>query len=167
MSEIEGLVESLRKRLTPRNEHHPCCSVREKKVCDCYARQDHRAHGTLDRILQLFKGEGVNSYTERMLRLNGKQPTIRDRWKAFYRLWRISKKIDDERSWPDHGPMDALRMLGFGRYVAMANGREQEIGGRGHWPVFLRRRFLDMERRKRREAERQEKLGMGIAQRAV
>jgi hypothetical protein len=53
--EIERLVDSLRLRLTPRDEHHPCCSIREKTVCDCYARQDHLDHGTLDRILFLFK----------------------------------------------------------------------------------------------------------------
>mgnify|MGYP001587428302 CR=1 FL=1 len=55
MSEIDRLVESLRKRLTPRDEHHQCCEIKRKGVYDCYAREDHRDHGTLDRILVLFK----------------------------------------------------------------------------------------------------------------
>ncbi len=45
--------------------------------------------------------------------------------------------------------MDALRMLGFGVGVALANDREATVGGRGHWPKFLRRRFVLMDRRKR------------------
>lgn len=95
----------------------------------------------------------MNDFTERMLRLNGKRPTARDRWYAFYRLYRLAKKPDDLYCWPNNGPMDALRILGFARYVALANDRKQTIGGRGHWPKFLRRKFLAMEQRKRKEVK--------------
>ena len=44
----------------------------------------------------------------RMLRLDGQQPTMRDRWTAFYRLWRLADK-SESKMWFGH--VDCFRVL--------------------------------------------------------
>lgn len=43
----------------------------------------------------------------RMLRINGEQPTMRDRWTAFYRLWRLAD--NSHKMWFGH--VDCFRIL--------------------------------------------------------
>lgn len=81
---------------------------------------------------------------DRMLRLNGKEPTVRERWTAFYRLYRMAKKID---IFHEHDAADCLRVLGFGYEVAVAN--EEERPPRGGMPKFLRKMLIESERRLR------------------
>lgn len=85
---------------------------------------------------------------DRMLGINGQRPTARDRWGAFWRLYRLCLRQYGDNS---SNAFDALRMLGFGGWIA-----DVRLGGAGpglvnqrHVPLFLRRRLLDMARRRR------------------
>jgi hypothetical protein len=92
------------------------------------------------------------SYIMRMCRVDGQKPTSRDRWKAFYRLYRITMKHDDLRyASRDRSGLDALRMLN-NDWVARLN--ETDLLSDGGMPVFLRKRFVEMAKR-RRAAKRQ------------
>ena len=84
-----------------------------------------------------------------LCRLNGAKPTVRDRWVAFYRLWRTGHKND---LWHDSNTVDCFRIL-FGRSVwigLMHTDDGVALGGcRKDYPLFLRRRLLDGEKRRR------------------
>lgn len=84
----------------------------------------------------------------RMLRLNGEKPTARDRWTAFYRLWRLAH---------GHGPyhdMDAnmcFRVL-FSDWEPIHLLDALETDGyvdRAHVPTFIRKDSLRIRRKQR------------------
>ena len=84
--------------------------------------------------------------TERLCRLNGKQPTMRDRWTAFYRLYRISQGIG---AWQDIAAGDCFRVL-FNNWswIRLVDDEVPTLS-RVHWPTFLRRQIIKMERDRR------------------
>jgi hypothetical protein len=83
---------------------------------------------------------------ERMCRVNGQEPTMRDRWKAFYRLWRMSHRISH---WHEMAAGDCIRILfedwDWLRLVDSYEPPTSRVG----WPVFLRKRFLEMDKNER------------------
>lgn len=83
--------------------------------------------------------------TERMCRLNGKKPTARERWRAFYSVYRAVKRCG---MYQEHNLIDCLRVLGFGATISMLEERDR-TKGRSHVPAFLRKMLLDGERRRR------------------
>ena len=84
--------------------------------------------------------------TERLCRLNGEKPTARDRWLAFYRLYRLSM---GHGAFQDMAAVDAFRTLFRDwRFIRLLESEERSPS-RAHVPRFLRRRLLDMDRRRR------------------
>jgi len=58
-------------------------------------------------------------YLERLCRENGQQPTTRERWQAFYRLWRMTQKTFD----PACNAGEAFRVLMYDwRWVQLVEG---------------------------------------------
>ena len=84
--------------------------------------------------------------TERLCRLGGQQPTARDRWLAFYRLYRLSM---GRGAHEDMAALDAFRVLFRDwRWLRLVEAEEQSPS-RVHAPPFLRRRLLAHERARR------------------
>lgn len=83
---------------------------------------------------------------ERMCRLNGKKPTMRECWTAFYRLYRLSHGHGANQ---DMEATDCMRILwknwSWFRLIETNVPSVSRVG----WPVFLRRRFLKMDERRR------------------
>jgi hypothetical protein len=93
---------------------------------------------------------------ERMCRLNGKRPTARERWTAFYRLYRISQ---GHGVYQDMAAADCLRVLmPSGRCIALMNEGDRSPS-RTHIPVFLRRKLVDADRRRRLYGKHPEWMG--------
>lgn len=80
----------------------------------------------------------------RMLRLNGQRPTARERWKAFHRLYRITRGLGVDETAGDCFHV----LLPSGRWVALVHA-EECLSSRVGWPPFLRRRVLAADRRRR------------------
>lgn len=93
---------------------------------------------------------------ERMLRFNGKRPTMRDHWRAFYRLYRLATKADGSYNL-NGGAVDCLRVMGYHDWVCLC--RADDDMACDDVPVFLRRRFLEASRRKRLYGKRLENYG--------
>ena len=84
--------------------------------------------------------------TERMCRLNGQQPTVREKWTAFYRLYRISQ---GHGAYSDMDASDCFRILfADWRPLHLIEANESLVS-RNHAPVFLRKMLLKADRRKR------------------
>ena len=90
----------------------------------------------------------MNDFTIRMLRLNGEQPTARDKWQAFYRIYRLAKRSEDSHNLMG-GALDCLFVFGMGSWIRTVSELEHNGVDRGHWPKFLRKRMLESERRRR------------------
>lgn len=71
---------------------------------------------------------------------------MREQWRAFYRLYRLSRKTERPNGLMS-GLFDSLRVLGFHDWVAMANQREGPTDK--SVPAFLRRKILEMARKRR------------------
>ena len=87
--------------------------------------------------------------TERMCRLNGKKPTARDRWTAFYRLWRLSHRKTDS-CYLDAEATDCFRILFADwrpRYLIESLG--DTLCSRHKYPTFLRKSLLETARKER------------------
>ena len=84
--------------------------------------------------------------TERLCRLNGKKPSARDRWIAFHRLWRLSH---GHGATHDMDASDCFRVLFSSWQGIRLLDHHTPILSRVGWPVFLRKRFLDMDKRRR------------------
>jgi hypothetical protein len=85
---------------------------------------------------------------ERMCRLNGKRPTARERWTAFYRLWRLARKAERANNLMCEA-VDALRVLGYAKWVALCEDSGDRLGLGNMLPPVLRRRFLEIARKRR------------------
>lgn len=86
---------------------------------------------------------------DRMLGVNGKVPTLRDKWKAFHRLWRLAhRKVDD---WSEHAVKECFwTLFPRSRWASfLASEANDGLVDRSHIPLFLRRRLLDDARRRR------------------
>jgi hypothetical protein len=83
---------------------------------------------------------------ERQCHLDGQKPTLRDKWLAFHRLYRLARRGNPYQAM---AAVDCLRTMQ--KDWSWIRLLEQEVGqlSRVHWPKFLRRRFLDTERRRR------------------
>lgn len=87
----------------------------------------------------------MNEFEQRMLRLYGKQPTWRDRWQCFYRLWRMVKRDNPYR---ENAAADCFRVFFFHTgWVQLVNA--EPLTSRKGIPIFLRRRMLERDRRRR------------------
>lgn len=84
----------------------------------------------------------------RLCRLDGQQPTMREKWIAFHRLWRIAH---------GHGAVQDMdvgmcfRVL-FGGWRAirlMDTDHTDGLVDRSHIPKFLRKQLLEIKRRQR------------------
>lgn len=80
--------------------------------------------------------------TERLCRLNGKQPTMREKWTAFYRLYRTAKR-DDPRGNADECWQMLMSNWGWIRLVNAGSDMHVDLG---HVPDFLRRRLVENHR---------------------
>ena len=83
---------------------------------------------------------------ERMCRLNGKKPTVRERWTAFYRLWRLAH---GHGACQDMDASDCFRVLFPTPMIHVLDHESEGTLSRVHCPMFLRRRILESERRRR------------------
>lgn len=79
-------------------------------------------------------------------RLNGETPTLRDRWVAFYRLWRCARKQLSDPMFANE-VADSFRILAPG-WTWLVNMEVRDVS-RVHLPKFLRRRMIQDERRRR------------------
>lgn len=87
---------------------------------------------------------------ERMCRLNGKKPNARDKWVAFHRLWRLSHRKGDS-CWLDGNATDCFRVLwaDWRPRMLLDDDREDPLITRRSMPLFLRKRFLELDRKRR------------------
>ena len=83
---------------------------------------------------------------ERLCRLNGEKPSLRDRWYAFYRLYRLSQ---GHGACQDMAAVDALRTLYSNWAWIRLIETEERSPSRAHIPVFLRKSLLQNEREQR------------------
>ena len=77
------------------------------------------------------------------------ETTTRDRWRCFYRLYRMAVKREEHL---DGGASHCLRVLlpnSSPRLLRVLLESEPTIGGRSHYPMVIRKKLLDIERRKR------------------
>jgi hypothetical protein len=90
----------------------------------------------------------MDHFTKRMLRLDGNKPTARDRWRAFYRIYRLVKRSEDSHNLMG-GAKNALIVLDrrFGRWIAIMESNDRTDSS--SWPTFLRKIMLESERRRR------------------
>lgn len=95
----------------------------------------------------------------RMCRLNGQSPTARERWYAFWRLYRVACHNKDPRTEGDLRDCFRVLFLGnrtYAKWVRLTGECVPAVGDRKHLPLFLRKRFLEMDRRKRLYGEHYE-----------
>ena len=84
---------------------------------------------------------------DRMCRIDGKQPTTRDRWKAFHRLYRLA---DGHGGYQDCALKEAVMTLfPWSRTHALDAPETDGLVDRNHIPMFLRKTLLDHARRRR------------------
>ena len=83
--------------------------------------------------------------TMRMCRVNGCQPTMREKWTAFYRLWRSCGGRD-----PANTACDALRVLmPCGKWLRLANGNGDAYESLRFMPIPIRRMRVERMRKNR------------------
>jgi hypothetical protein len=87
-------------------------------------------------------------FEARMLRLDGKKPTAREKWQAFHRLWRLAQ---GHGVYQDAEAVDCFRVLFPNwRPIQLLNGLESDgLVDRSHMPKFLRKQLLEGHRRQR------------------
>jgi len=76
------------------------------------------------------------------------RPTARERWLCFCRLYRLARKVDEQNNQASNSAVDALRMIGYWNWCAALAERDPP-GDRRHYPLFLRREFLRLAKRRR------------------
>lgn len=84
----------------------------------------------------------------RMIRTDGREPTARDRWRAFHRLWRIAH---GHGACQDVDAGDCFRVLSTDwRLIRLLESPCNDgLVDRSHTPKFLRKRLLDDARKRR------------------
>ena len=89
-----------------------------------------------------------DDFEERLLRLNGKRPTARDRWRAFSRLWRLAHR---HGVYQDMAATECFQVLyADWRYVWLLDEeRGDGLVDRSHIPTFLRKRLLAHHKKQR------------------
>ena len=91
----------------------------------------------------------MDDFDERRLcRLDGLRPTARERWRAFYRLWRIAHGHGVHR---DIDAGTCFRVLfNDWRFIRLIDGSESDgLVDRSRVPTFLRKRLLESHRKQR------------------
>ena len=86
-------------------------------------------------------------YESRALRLNDQKPTARDRWIAFHRLWRMVKKQSEYHVCDAQIACYILCREEVGRWIHLVEDSVDQ--GRKHWPLFIRRERLEIDRKQR------------------
>lgn len=86
---------------------------------------------------------------ERQCRIDGKQPTARERWTAFYRLWRLACRSDNIEA------SDCLRVLMSDWSLLWLVEASDRYESNWAMPLQVRWQMVRREREKRLEAERQ------------
>lgn len=85
-----------------------------------------------------------HQYLERLCREHGKQPTTRERWTAFWRLWRIVQKNYD----PSFQGQEAFRVLMFDwRWIILASDPGDFYASLRFLPRSVRRYRVGMDER--------------------
>lgn len=85
--------------------------------------------------------------TERMCRLNGKKPTDREKWTAFYRLYRMTQRGRNAEACMEAA--DCLRILmADWSWLLLVQSSGTMLTG-PMVPKFLRYKFLEIAKRKR------------------
>ena len=89
-----------------------------------------------------------DDFEERLLRLNGKRPTARDRWQAFSRLWRLAHR---HGAYQDMAATECFQVLfPSWRSIQLIDGDASDhMVNRSHIPAFLRRRLLEGHKKRR------------------
>lgn len=89
----------------------------------------------------------MNPADIRMCRLDGQQPTTRERWTAFYRLWRMARRT--RKSNECHSAVhDCFGVLmADWKWLILVEGCGDRLTIR--LPKFLRRSFVENERTRR------------------
>ena len=82
---------------------------------------------------------------ERMLRLNGEGPTTRERWKAFWSLWRTASKQSLDAIEPFYVLMNNWDWI----YLANGSGDHYEL--LRFLPRDIRRHYVERNRRHRQQ----------------
>lgn len=86
--------------------------------------------------------------TEQLCRLNGQQPTARQKWVAFYRLWRIAL---GHGGWQDMDAGQCFRVLfGSWRMILLLDSQESDgLVDRSRLPKCIRKQLLENIKRRR------------------
>ena len=98
---------------------------------------------------------------ERLCRINGKKPTAREQWWAFYRLWRITQKAG---MWQSQEAVTCFRVFfqNWGFISCADDGDATNVRDgidMAGVPKFLRYKFLDHRRKKRLYGKHYERMG--------
>ncbi len=93
-------------------------------------------------------------YEWRALRLEGSEPTARDCWISFYRLWRMAagRQQGAKSIYKELATQTAFYCLGgrdVSQWVQLMGKEENNFKNHNLLPKFLRRQILDQERRAR------------------
>ena len=88
----------------------------------------------------------MRSTIHRICRLDGQEPTPREKWKAFYSLWRMASRHKNMMASMEL--IDCLRIVACSEWVALAN-EDDPLAGPDKMPVFLRRRRVEIARMSR------------------
>ena len=94
--------------------------------------------------------------SNRYMRLDGERPTPRDRWLAFYRLWRIAHRHKKAADYSGDAEMCFKWLFGWTRWVKLLSGGDDPLKVQRMMPVFLRRERVERARRKREEKEQRQ-----------
>jgi hypothetical protein len=99
---------------------------------------------------------------EEVCRLNGKRPSMRSYWIAFYRLWRITQRAD---TYPAFAAEECLQLMFhrniWSRWRLLVSSPGETIGIRKALPVCVRKQLIDSEK-SRRESKRANRLMKAI-----
>jgi len=103
---------------------------------------------------------------ERMCRVDGKQPTLREKWVDFFRIYRIAMKHGGENGGENGQAVgECFRVLySDWRWIKTAESRDKsETVSMVTFPKFIRRRLLKLAEKKRLHGERLEWLEKDMA----
>lgn len=83
----------------------------------------------------------------RMCRLDGRRPTAREHWTAFYRLWRIARKAGAAGT--ESGECFRVLFPDWRFIQLLDSDTECQLVNAKRFPPFIRRDFAERRRRKR------------------
>ena len=88
-----------------------------------------------------------DAFERRLCHVGGERPTTRDKWRAFYRLHRMTVGGSVHR---EHGAHEALMVLFPPKWTSLVNAANNDgLVDRSKIPIFLRKQLLEHIRRRR------------------